>query len=349
MATSVRTAEEFKNILAGKNIRIAYRDLSKMLGVKVSASTPIKGSMRSLIAQLAAYRDQIPSTDAPQLPQGEVDAAPATSTPRAHKPGSIGEVIGNYRSLGFGRLTLKLIDAWYPEIRGRAAQLGNWHKPTDAQLDLLADTFDVLAAVEYRLGEDRLMLEKWEVPNAASLIGQELYTYDGICGHETQISRRMVLERLSNQNSKVPPFFRLCAECRAERTALLNLVPLAAQADSVCKTCGDPTFTTGANGLAKSRADLWENILSGVMDVLNLPLRLRPEHLDSSGRHQALVRSREQFEAWVDEYTINVSLAISAHPHMGAELKARMQQEIDAKRAELNIPVSTETKKKGKR
>lgn len=353
MGTSVRTAEELRNILAAKNISVTYRDLSKMMGVKVIASTPIKGSQRSLIAQLAAYRDQIPSTDAPQLPQGEVDAAPATSTPRAHKPGSIGELIASKRQSGFGHLTLKLADAWYPEMRGRAAKLGNWHVPTDDQRALLVSTFEVLEAVAYRLSEDRLMLDKWEVPNAASLIGQETYTYVGICGHQTQISRRMVIERLANQNSKVPPFFRLCAECRAERTALLNLTPLAAQADSVCKTCGDPAFTTGANGLAKSRADLWENLLSGVMDALNLPLRLRPEHLDSSGRHQALVRSREQFEAWVEEYTINVSLAISAHPEMGAELKARMAQEIDSKRVELNIPDSVDikksTKKAGKR
>jgi len=320
--------------------------------VKVAGSTPIEGATRSLIAQLTAFRDQLPTdTDVSQQPQGEADAAPVvTSKQRALKPGSIGELIDGARKSGFGHLTIKLIDAWDPELRGRAKKLERWHMPTDAQRALFINTFDVLGAVTYQLEEDRRLLDKWEIPNAASMIGQETYTYEGVCGHQTQISRRMVVDRLANQNSKVPPFFRLCAECRAERTALLNLVPLAAQADSVCKTCGDRTFNTGANGLAKSRADLWENLLSGVMDVLNLPLRLRPEHLDSSGRHQTLVRNREQFEAWVEEYTINVSLAISAHPDMGAELKARMHQEIDAKRVELNIPVSTETNnKKGKR
>lgn len=352
MAKTVRLAAEIKDDLGNNDFKTTFSELGNVLNLKVAGDTRITGSNRDLKARIIEYRDQLPTdTDVPQQPQGEADAAPvATSKQRAPKPGSIGELIDGARKAGFGHLMIKLIDAWDPELRGRAKKLERWHMPTDAQRAQLINTFDVLGAVAYQLEQDRLMLDKWEIPNAASMIGQETYTYVGICGHTTEISRRMVVDRLANQNSKVPPFFRLCAECRAVRTALLNLVPLAAQADSVCKTCGDRTFNTGANGLAKSRADLWENLLSGVMDVLNLPLRLRPEHLDSSGRHQALVRNRGQFEAWEEEYTINVSIAISAHPDMGAELKARMHQEIDAKRVELNIPVSTETNnKKGKR
>jgi hypothetical protein len=352
MAT-IYTGRELKEKLAAEGYTFrSYAEMADAIGVeKLDATTNVSGALsthvraikQSRVAQAPKGSKVAKATKAVKSAKksdATPSASPATSTDsRAPKPGTVNAVLNEYRGQGL-KLDLHLVSSWFPDFKGRSRSLAGSHQLSKEQQSRLANTLDVLVGIGELLRGDKAMLAAWDPPNAKDLVGQEIYTYIGICGHQTEISRRMVLDRLSNTNSKVPPFFRLCAECRAIRTAVLNQIPGSAKGDSICSVCQEPTFDTGANGLAKSRADIWENILSGVMSPLNLPLRLRPEHLDSSGKHQALVRNQEQFDRWREEYIANVGLAISAHPELGIELKARMEGEIEAKRLELKLPAS---------
>lgn len=353
--TVTRPAKDVKNSLSSK-LKVTYAELGEIYGIeKVTAQTPISGVDRTIISKITKHRDQANLViDDSQKPQGVEDESvpevPVSSNdiPRVPQPGSVGELMFMYKELSFPNLNLITIASWFPEFQGSAKKLSMYKVLSERQRSDLVNMFNVLMAVKEMLDTDTVALTQWAVPEADELAGMEFFSYVGICGHSTQISKRMMLDRMDSKNNKVAPFFRLCADCRAMRVALLNMVPGAAKADSVCAVCGDPTFNTGANGLALSRADLWENLLSDVMGVINLPLRLRKEHFTSNGKHKALVRNRQEFEMWKNTYMIQVGLAISAHPNLGAELKASMEGTIEAKRLELSLPADADSiNKKG--
>jgi hypothetical protein len=134
-------------------------------------------------------------------------------------------------------------------------------------------------------------------------------------------------------NPALTPLLRLCGDCLAQRVRLLEMPEFAANADSVCRVDGEPLFKT-SGGFALSRTNHWENLISGVTTPSQLLSKLLPEHRYDHPKHQEL---RDQFEAWLTEFKLQMSIAMAKRPRGARELKDAMAERIAAKRVELGL------------
>jgi hypothetical protein len=281
-----------------------------------------------------------------KLHQDQAETSPPVTSdaPSSDETIKVADLITHYKQQGLNRLTVAMLDEWYPEIKGKSKTTRGYFRLSGEELALIRGDLEWGVAANMLRLQDQQAIKDWETPDPASIelikhpdFTQAVYQYTGACGHLVQMLPRLLSERLENPNSKVSPLYRLCAECSAVRTSLLRQPRFAAKPDSECEVCHNPMFTRGAVGFEESRRDLWENVLSNVMGVLNLYKRLRPRHPDNHPEHLRLVRSADEFETWLERYKLEVGFAIGKHPEMGAELKAGMEDVIAKKAADLGI------------
>ncbi|HSX14385.1 MAG TPA: hypothetical protein VLE72_00540 [Candidatus Saccharimonadales bacterium] len=205
-----------------------------------------------------------------------------------------------------------------------------------------------LSACQQVVDEDIENLNSWTAPSAEDLLrmlysGLDQISYTGICGHEVEQSIANYTERYDSMmegNSRLSVLLRLCSKCRADRVSLLQLGPGAANFESICDFCDGPTFAgrDPAASFAQSRGDIWENFISQIFPVYFLPTRLGPRHPMRHYRHVAIMaKARGDFESWEKLFRAEIASIVSAHPEMGAELKAGMNKTIHDKRVDLGL------------
>ena len=206
---------------------------------------------------------------------------------------------------------------------------------------------DVLATIEVQLKEDREALAQWTPPDATYVFdavseGSDIY-YEDIYGNPATMSSRVYLKRQENDNPNVPTLFYFGDEARAERAALLDLIPDAAGPESQCSVCGEYRF--GGNDAdnrrlshAKSRGDLYDNLLGEVSSLYMLVRRLGPNHPDRDPRHTRLIKDIDGFKQWAAKRRMAVDMLRMKEPSKARFLQAQLRDEIDAERTRLGIP-----------
>lgn len=259
-------------------------------------------------------------------------------------PGTVGELIASYHEEGLTSLDSRWLEYTVRQVMDQPNfQLLNRYVKLPADVERkVKKVLDILTGIEVTLAEDRALLKDWTPPDPKKLAKQgEVLTYQGICGHKTTITRKLLRERFDNSNDRVPAAFYKCDECRAESAALLDMVPGAANTDSKCRICRDYTFggdTDDERELshALSRGDIWDNLIGDVLKVYMLIGRLKPNHRPSHPKHASLIKTREELNEWADKQMVEIGLLAMADPSRARELKTKLRAEIVEKQKELD-------------
>jgi len=278
---------------------------------------------------------------------GKEPTAPNRATRRhqAYAKGTVGALVASYHNKGLNSLTSRQLEFTIRQVMGWSD-----YKVTNLKAKLpsgverkLRPILDVFTAIEETWRDDSGKLKQWATPDPKELQKQgEHYTYEGICGHQTSISKKVYQERFENANDRVPAAFYLCDDCRAVRAALLDLVPGAADVDSKCSVCNEWTFRGQDHerreySHAMSRGDIWDNLVGGVLHVYWLFKRLNPDHRYDDPRHVKLVKTREDFEQWRDAQMLEAGMLAMSDPEKAKTIKANAKATIEAREKELKL------------
>lgn len=218
------------------------------------------------------------------------------------------------------------------------------------KVDVVRNDLLALGAIDTKLQEDLAAFSSWRLPPSENFAGQKIWEYVGICGHSTQMDYRLIerrekmaLEAPDTSLMKIsPPMFRLCAECRALRTALLSMPSWATRADTQCPVCNLPFLATGAAGFAKSRQDIWENLISGTrtgqFTLTDLPSRLRRKrHGYNHPAHEQDRKRGIEFEVWSKALAENLKIQRTLFPERAVELEKAQRFSMREKQIELGL------------
>lgn len=248
-------------------------------------------------------------------------------------------------------LNSEMLKQWLPD--------GLNPKPGQSQLEVVVPASKVdavrndllaLGAIDAKLQEDLAALSAWKLPASENFAGKQVWEYAAICGHMTQMDTRLIerREKMALEAPDVslmkiqPPMFRLCAECRALRTALLTMPSWAARADTLCPVCNQPFLATGAAGFAKSRQDIWENLISGTrtgqFTLTDLPARLRRKrHGYNHPAHEQDRKRGQEFEAWSKALAENLKIQRTLFPERAVELEKAQRFALREKQIDLGL------------
>lgn len=285
------------------------------------------------------------------------DAAPAPSvtdvlaqatqaaTPPSPPPASAttaGALLKSYVAEGLRGITLEDLVKWVPEAQGDAPKLVRASIVAPAHETLLRDILDVLKAIAEQLKQDEAALRSWTPPKVQDLTGN-VYRYPGVCGHEVETTRVSFEKKFSGRNARQTPLARFCPNCLAMRIALLGLLPGGAQADSLCTFCKDPMFASGQHGYILSRSDIWENLVSGIYRVRDLPRRLRPRHGDTYAKHAEKSAKIKEFQDWRAVFDREVGIGRALVPGDAKKLMAAAQEVIKQRAVEDGLDLDSMT------
>ena len=201
-----------------------------------------------------------------------------------------------------------------------------------------------LTVVHVQLEKDKLALVEWQMPDIDALLAQgQLFTYLGICGHEVLLPKEEYKKRYEfwkENNDQLTVLPRLCDACRRTRVVILVMIPDTANAESVCTFCLHSTFggDNPAEALVDSRGEIWENLISDVLDIWFLPERLGTDHGARHRLHVRLLAQRgREFDTWEERYRLEISALVSKHPDKGEKLKQQMPKVIRKERIKLGL------------
>lgn len=257
---------------------------------------------------------------------------------------TVADLISEFKEKGLSDLSVARLDLVLPQLKGKSPTLKESKRLNEAQLELAHAMLTPLTAIARFLLKDTTALEGWKPPSAAQLTTEgALFTYTGICGHEVQMSRGLLDHRFRFWNegdSRQSIALRLCSKCRTARVNVMARLPGVATSDSVCSFCQGTIFSgeDKALSLMASRGDIWENLISGMLNVYRLPGRLTPLHGPDHPTHKEIQRrNRKKFEEWVATFRAEIASVVSAHPERGAEIHRRMEATIQSKLTELGL------------
>lgn len=266
--------------------------------------------------------------------QAATPSAPPISTTTA------GALLDAYAAQGLKGITLENLVTWVPKVTGNAPKLVRASIIAPEQEAQLRETLDILAAIAQQLKKDEAALHNWKPPAVKDLTSN-VYRYLGVCGHEVETTRVNFEKRFSGSNARQTPLLRFCPNCLAMRIALLGLVPGGAMADSRCTFCGDPMFASGQHGYILSRSDIWENLVSGIYRVRDLPRRLQPRHGDTYTKHAETAAKIKQFQKWRTVYYQEIGIKRALVPNEASKLMAAAKEAVRQRAVELGLDPDT--------